>query len=82
MRKPRIRLDNQGDDGLVVIDTRDAAEAACDQSVAGSRWEVSLGDGYAYAIVSDYVGLAAELEAEGYELDVDAYFDPSLETEA
>jgi hypothetical protein len=74
-----VHLDNmdQAEDAVVAfVDGPGAtAWAKDDQTISGSRWE-SDGPDFAYAILSDHPGLLAELEHEGYELNLDAYSPP------
>jgi hypothetical protein len=76
-----VKLDNLDDrDGCVMatIEGPDAhLHAKDDQTIAGSRWECA-GDmpELAYAMPCDHAGLVAELEAEGYDLDLSEYCPP------
>jgi len=47
-----------------------------DQTIAGERWESADGDDFAYAMPADHPGLVAELEKEGYTLNLDEYSPP------
>jgi hypothetical protein len=74
-----VKLDNMDQDDAVVatVNARGAAAWAKNyQNIAGNRWE-SDGPDFAYAILSDYPGLVAELQKDGYELDLDEYSPPS-----
>jgi hypothetical protein len=71
-----IYLDNlDHDDGMVTVHAQGpgaAAWAKNDQSIMGSNWETD-GPDFAYAIISDEVGLVEALESEGYEVNDDDY---------
>jgi len=80
-----VKLDNLDDrDGCVMATVSGAGAlkwAKNDQSIAGSRWEASDGDDFAYAMPCDHAGLVAELEKEGYTLDLDDYTPPEEDEE-
>lgn len=74
-----VHLDNldRDDDVLVTVSGEGAlAWAKNDQSIDGSSWEGSDGPDFAYAVISDRPSLVEELEAEGYDLNLDEYFEP------
>lgn len=73
----KIKLDNlDGEDGMVTITCDDRQAAIDDQSIEGSLWEAPSDMNVAYAVVCDRPSLTADLEKEGYELDVDEYSPP------
>lgn len=47
-----------------------------DRSIAGAMWESGDSDDFAYAMPGDHIGLVAELENEGYTLNLDEYSPP------
>lgn len=80
-KKFTVKLDNLDDrDGAVMatVSGRGAGRwAKNDQSIGGSMWE-SDDENFAYAMPVDHPGLVAELEKEGYDLDLDDYSPPSM----
>lgn len=68
-----VNLDNQGEALTATVSGPGAAEwAKFQQSIAGSHWEADS-DGFAYAMPEDHPGILAEIEAEGYVVNDDAY---------
>ncbi len=57
---------------VTVSDDYAVVWAKCDQTIDGSSWE-EVGNGEVYTILSTRPGLAAELRAEGYRLDLSNY---------
>ena len=78
-----VHLDNLEDrDGAVMASVSGKgarAWAENQQSIGGSSWEGAGDDHYAYAMPTDHPGLVAELEKEGYELDLSEYTPPTPE---
>jgi hypothetical protein len=77
-----VHLDNLDDrDGCVMVTVSGPgahAWAMEDQTIAGARWEGDRDD-FAYAMPADHPGLVAELESEGYTLNLDEYSPPEDE---
>jgi hypothetical protein len=75
-----VYLDNLEDrDGCVMATVSGPGAlkwAKEDQTIAGERWESADGDDFAYAMPADHPGLVAELEKEGYTLNLDEYSPP------
>lgn len=75
-----VHLDNLEDrDGCVLATVSGPGAykwATDDQSIGGSRWEMGENDAFAYAMPGDHAGLVAELENEGYTLNLDEYSPP------
>lgn len=75
-----VHLDNLEDrDGCVMATVSGPGAlqwAKEDQTIAGERWESADGDDFAYALPTDHPGLVAELEKEGYTLNLDEYSPP------
>lgn len=75
-----VSLDNLDDrEGCVMVTASGhgaGAWAKRQQSIGGSSWERD-GSDFAYAMPCDHAGLVAELEAEGYVLNLDDYSPPS-----
>ena len=73
----KIKLDNLDDrEGAVMITCGDQEAAKLDQSIAGAMWEAPGDMDIAYAMPTDHAELVAELEEQGYELDLDEYCPP------
>lgn len=76
-----VKLSNiDGDDVCVLAEVRGwgaHAWAEWDQTIGGSSWETARDlPGYAYAMPVNHAGLAEELGAEGYDLDLSEYSPP------
>ncbi len=75
-----VSLDNLDDrEGAVMVTASGSGAgqwAKRMQSIGGSMWERD-GSDFAYAMPTDHPGLVAELEAEGYVLNLDDYSPPS-----
>lgn len=75
-----IKLENSDDDnGLVNVYCDYPALAKDDQSIHGSRWEISgdMTSGLAYASILDERGLVETLKSEGYDVDDSEYSPPT-----
>jgi hypothetical protein len=74
-----IKLDNMEDrEGMVMVTmTGEGAgeKAELDQSIDGSSWEI-LEETFAYTYIMDRPGLVEELEAQGYDVNTDEYWEP------
>jgi len=80
-----VHLDNlEGRDGCVMATVSGPGAlkwAKDDQTIAGERWESADGDDFAYAMPVDHPGLVADLEKEGYTLNLDNYTPPVADPE-
>lgn len=70
-----IHLDNEGEEGWVLVWADDPDEAELDKTILGSRWEFSDKD-FAHTSLMDDPGLIEALKAEGYELELSMYERP------
>jgi hypothetical protein len=81
-----VYLDNLDDrEGCVMCEVHGQGAlrwAKGDQTIAGCRWEGADRDDFAYAMPMDHPGLVAELEKEGYRLNLEAYSAPEETTDA